>query len=364
MEYVHYGKGTSLLLASGKSVLVEELQVGQELLCADSAPAQVVDIKRSLQPLAYRLTPKIGNVVYVGGDHTLVLVGMCGPIRGRIVHMTALEYAHLPPKVRATYNWFKKPVASFQQSAHGSATPDEQPEDNSVALMRQAAPIELETYAYLYGLLVVAELSTPDKRAFAINTFRHTKLRNNTVVDDNFLDSLFADPDAVRSKILYGASSIRAEFLAGALDASSYNRTTKRFDVLVGTQAACDDLLFAAMSLGYYCSHIVNVRYNFAQRKLVKSYTVYVYPNTNSCMPSRVFDLLPIKVQFSGLFSTDFMIEQVFGKIETYTIAVKRDSDSADTGQCDNLEKNNLTHVFFGDFSIGAVHLASSLACT
>lgn len=327
-----YGKGTLFLRASGDPVAACDLRPGDLILSTDSSTVEIQSVTHIQKETAYKVVPKIGNVVYMGAHTTLTLVGMCGSARGSIVDMTVSEYTQLQVANRTLYNWFKQPVRWFHR-LDSVETETVVPID--VALMKLIMPLDLETHAYLYGLLLATGV-TKDKRAFAVSVFRHTKLQQSLDVDEQFLDRFIADIDQIRPNIIFGVKSVRAEFLAGALDASSYNRTTKRFDVHAVSQQACDDLLFAAMSLGYYCSHIVNLRYDFTCRQIVRSYTVYVYPNTNSCMPSRVFDVMPIKVQFNGLFSSDFAIEPVG---ETDMCQIKTTSTSP-------------TRVFFADFSV------------
>lgn len=302
-------------MADGTHRAVEDIGPDDSVLGDNSRARRVANtVKIASRPL-YRMSPKIGDSVLLGDGSDLALVKVSGPARGTLVAMPLEEYLSMPHRQRATLNWYRVPV-DFDK-ARTQACADATDTDK----MMCAAPTDSDTLAYLHGFFMDGTVSL-DKRKFVQSVFRHTRLSVDlgvggefSAVDDALLDALFGGtgsqwtathiPDFVK----YGKTSVRAEYLAGALDTSSYNKVTKRFDLAVASETLCRDLLFVASSLGYYCSYICNTKYSFAQGKHQRVYLVYVYPNTNTCMPSRIFDIVPIKTQFPNLFSTDFNVE-------------------------------------------------------
>jgi hypothetical protein len=282
-----FEKGTKILMYNGKIKSVQDVEIGDVVMGDDSTPRNVLSLSRG-HALLYKIVPKIGEPIIVNGDHIITIVKTKGNNKGQIIDISVDEYLKMPLKIKTNYNWIRVPV--------------------------EFPSIQQKIDPYVIGYFIDGDYSFI-KREFIKKHFPH--------ITDNVIDKLIEkNVPQIPNFILYSAVSDRAQYLAGMLDAkATYNATTKRFDIPLPSEELCEQVMYLAGSIGYYNSKIKNYKSNFFTQTQQVMWSCYIYVNTNTELPSKIFDINYIKTVFGGMFTTDFYItEHVPGDFYGFTV--------------------------------------------
>jgi hypothetical protein len=271
-----FEKGTKVLLYNGKIKLVEDVVIGDIVMGDDSTPRTVLSLSKG-HSLLYKIVPKIGEPVVVNGNHIITIVKTKGNNKGQIIDISVEEYIKMPLKLKTNFNWIRVPV-EFPK------------------IIQKIDP-------YIIGYFIDGDYSFI-KREFIKKHFSHTT--------DNIIDKLIEkNIPQIPNFIMYSAIEDRAQYLAGMLDAkATYNATTKRFDIPLPSEELCEQVMYLAGSIGYYNSKIKNFKSNFFTQTQQVMWSCYIYVNTNTDLPSKIFDINYIKTVFGGMFTTNFYITE------------------------------------------------------
>lgn len=282
-----FERGTKILMYNGKIKFVEDIQIGEIIMGDDSTPRTVLSLSRGYS-LLYKIVPKIGEPVVVNGNHIITIVKTKGNNKGQIIDISVEDYLKLPLKIKTNYNWIRVPV--------------------------EFPKINQKIEPYIIGFFIDGDYSFI-KREFIKKHFPH--------VTDNIIDKLIEkNIPQIPNFIMYSNIEDRAHYLAGMLDAkATYNATTKRFDIPLPSEELCEQVMYLAGSIGYYNSKIKNHKSNFFTQTQQVLWSCYIYVNTNTTLPSKIFDINYIKTVFGGMFTTDFYItEHTSGDFYGFTI--------------------------------------------
>lgn len=282
-----FAKGTKILMFNGSIKKVEDIIVGDEIMGDDSSKRTVLNLCRGNEDM-FRIVPKIGEPIVVNRGHIITIIKTTGRNRGQIIDMELADYLAMPVKYKSTYyNWIRVPVQFPSKNQHVDP--------------------------YVIGFFLDGDFSFV-KREFVKKQFR---LCDSMI--DNLIEKLV---HYVPPNIMYSSISDRALFLAGLLDSrATYNTVTKRFDVALPTEELCDQIMFISGSLGYYSSKIKNYKSNLFTHSQQIIWNCYIYVNTNTNLPSKMFDINYIRTSFGGIFTTEFYIEPV-GRDDYYGFEV------------------------------------------
>lgn len=282
-----FEKGTKILMYNGKIKSVEDVVLGDVVMGDDSTPRNVLSLSQG-HALLYKIVPKIGEAIIVNGNHIITIVKTKGNNKGQIIDISVEDYLKMPLKIKTNYNWIRVPV--------------------------EFPSIQQKIDPYVIGYFIDGDYSFI-KREFIKKHFPH--------ITDNVIDKLIEkNIPQIPNFILYSSVQDRAQYLAGMLDAkATYNATTKRFDIPLPSEELCEQVMYLAGSIGYYNSKIKNYKSNFFTQTQQVMWSCYIYVNTNTPLPSKIFDINYIKTVFGGMFTTDFYVtEHVPGDFYGFTV--------------------------------------------
>lgn len=268
--------GTKILMYNGEIKNVEEVQVGDIVMGDDSTPRNVLSLSRGRDTM-YKIIPKIGEPLVVNKHHILTIVKTKGNNKGQIIDIELNDFIKLSTKNKSTYNWIRVPV--------------------------EFPKIYQKIDPYIIGFFIDGDYSFI-KREFIKKHFN---------ISDNIIDKLIEkNVPIIPQSILFSDIEDRAKYLAGMLDSkATYNSITKRFDIPLPSEELCEQVMYLAGSIGYYNSKIKNYKSNFFTQTQQAMWSCYIYVNTNTILPSKIFDINYIKTVFGGMFTTDFYINEL-----------------------------------------------------
>lgn len=270
-----FERNTLILMFNGSVKYVQDIKVGDVVMGDDSTPRNVLSLSQGRDTM-YKITPKIGESVVVNKNHVITIIKIKGNNRGQIIDIPVHSFMNMSPKIKATYNWIRTPV-EFPK-CHQKIDP------------------------YIIGYFVDGDYSFI-KREFIKCHFDTSDSTIDKLIEKNI--------PRIPNHIMYSSIDDRAQYLAGMLDArSTYNSITKRFDMPLSTEELCDQVMFLAGSIGYYTSKIKNYKSNFFTQTHQLIWSCYIYVNSNTLLPSKIFDINYIKTVFGGIFTTDFYITE------------------------------------------------------
>lgn len=272
-----FEKGTKILLYNGERKSVEDVEVGDIIMGDDSTPRNVLTLSRG-RDVMYKIIPKIGEPLVVNKHHILTIVKTKGNNKGQVIDIELNDFMKLNSKNKSTYNWIRVPV--------------------------QFPKIYQKIDPYIVGFFIDGDYSFI-KREFIKKHFN---------ISDNIIDKLIEkNVPTIPTSIMFSNIDDRAKYLAGMLDSkATYNSITKRFDIPLPSEELCEQVMYLAGSIGYYNSKIKNYKGNFFTQTQQSMWSCYIYVNTNTILPSKIFEINYIKTVFGGMFTTDFYIEELY----------------------------------------------------
>ena len=262
------GKGTPVMLFSGKIKPVEEIIVGDLLMGPDSKPRKVTSICRGRENL-YRVNPVKGDSYVVNESHILSLkttgtrainhLGQRLKGHGIIVNMSVTDYLRASRHLRrSTVGWRAK--IDFPSTAiHHDLPPyilgvwlgDGDSRGRGFATTDPEIESELRSYAQSLAHGIRKEVIPGKCPMFHVSTFergrgrglRHNRFRRS-LHDLNLLQNKHV-PDCYR----INSKNVRLEVLAGLLDTDG-SLHGNCYDFISKSERLADDICFLARSLG------------------------------------------------------------------------------------------------------------------
>jgi hypothetical protein len=270
-----HAAGTKVIMASGRSVAVENIKVGDWLLGPDGTPRLVEQLHRGTDDM-YRIHPVHGSPFVVNGGHTLSLIatpyakGVGGLMTGaEIVNLSVREHLSRPknwqrnwklrrndrllPLVAKPEDLFIPPYVlgaligdgHLKPSAVSLTTPDPEIHDE-VADWVRAQGIRVRIEILPNNKSWTAHYPINDKGYHLPNPLTEALKAlglHGTLALEKFI------PDAYK----FGSVTTRLEMLAGLIDTDGYHIKTA-FEFSSKSPVLVDDVIFVARSLGLVCS--------------------------------------------------------------------------------------------------------------
>lgn len=313
-----HARGTSILLHSGLSKLVEDICVGDMLMGPDGSPRRVLNLIRGNEVM-YRITTIKGESFVVNENHILSLrrSGETSAQK-KIVNISVQEYIKKSRSFKNIHKLYKS---------------------NAIEFGVQRSPFPLDPY--FLGLLLgdgslkpknLSITTTDTEIVDAINVFAeqyrcHTSKftkPNNAVSSYSISRNIgtgIANPVAqyLRDMGLFGLNSIhkfiphqykvasvqdRLSLLAGLIDTDG-SRHGSVFDICLGSEQLIDDIIFIARSVGLHA---------IKKTRMIKGKVYFrtrISGNTN-IIPCRVPQKqCPLRKQIKNVLHHGFTIERL-----------------------------------------------------
>lgn len=241
-----HGRDTKIMMYDGSVKMVQDINIGDQLMGDDSKPRNVLSLARGREKL-YKVTPKKGNSYIVNESHILSL--KCSSEYSKtqkkdtVVDISVKEWLTLPESYRGrggVLYGYRVPV-SFN---HKDVTLD----------------------PYILGLWLgdgnsrTTSITTANAEARIMKIRRHDMNNiecalSTDIGKSNSMFSLLRDMNLITNKHIpsqykYNSRGIQLQVLAGLIDADGHLRE-KGYDIIQKDEQLLDDIIFIARSLGF-----------------------------------------------------------------------------------------------------------------
>jgi superfamily II DNA or RNA helicase len=264
-------KGTLVMLASGKSVPVETLKIGDLLMGPDSKPRRVLSLARGQDEL-FEVRQKNGNAYVCNGDHILALHRfqphgnwLCGNRRYEtsLATLTVYDYLKLPKTSKVNYRGFKVGVNfPFKKVPLDPYFLGLWLGDGSLHKPAVTSG-DTEVISFLYSFAKQMGLEVRPEEGSGCSTFhlvrhggKHVDESKNPLVGKLKRLSLFASTTGkfIPDIYLRNSRSVRMSLLAGLVDSDGYLKRTGQIEITSVYKRLTDEICWLARSLGFCAS--------------------------------------------------------------------------------------------------------------
>jgi hypothetical protein len=266
-----FARNTKVLMSDASIKNIQNIMVGDVLFGDDSTPRTVTQLCHG-QDEMYTIIPKFGQRVTVNKNHILSLLKIEQPNKGSIIDIPLQQFLEQPLAYRAMWHWFRA-------VAHFPTTP---------------TPID----PYVMGFISNSGLNIAKKK------FLDSQTTNEY--------SEYANLKRIPMCFIINSLETRRQLFGGIIDSYGvFNQNTKRFIIQSMNQEYIDQIHFIAGSLGYYSSKIRNTVSDFVNGCIpTPIYSCYIYPNTNSKLPTRIMNIDYNFVEVDGFFTSPFFVQR------------------------------------------------------
>lgn len=257
-----HAKGTPIMMASGRTKLVEDILPGDHVMGWDSTARSVQELHRGRQEMV-RIVPVKGEPFVVNLDHILTLVrtsrstGETYPSHkgGVIVDVTVREWLGWNKHKKHIFKLFRAPVSLINSSPQFSIQPYflgvylGDGSANIVAVTKPDPEIYLECQAqaahFGMGVSITGDPENPTY-LFNTNNIHHNPLRN--ALKELGLWQKQSGDRFIPVQYLLSSNEDRRQILAGLMDTDGH--LEHGFDYISKSKQLADDVTWLARSLG------------------------------------------------------------------------------------------------------------------
>ena len=265
-----HGKGTEILMYSGKIKNAEDIQKGELIMGDDSTPRKVLSTVTGKEEM-YRVTLRNGDSFTCNKSHILSLVMSDGNRYlhyrgGDIMNISVKDYLTLPDWVKRAFKAYKRPV-SFQKQKN---SPDfvippylygvwlGDGHSNIFGFTINDQDSEIVDYIKGYASCNNFEIRTVNERGCKTYFLHHGTLNSSQYPQRDFLKLSSTGGKHILREYLINSQENQLQLLAGLLDTDGH-LVDNCYEIATKFKQLRDDILFLCRSLGFAVTHRIKV---------------------------------------------------------------------------------------------------------
>ncbi len=253
------GRGTQVMLYSGRIVPVESIKVGDELMGPDSLPRKVLETNVGVGPL-YRITPIKGDSWVCNDAHVMTLKGTNSKM-GQTIDVELSKHLARDTVQRPDRDWklFRVPLEFDEQAFPyhpyliGVWLGDGTKSSTTLTLGYDKSPVKdwVVEYAKSIGMFVnVTDHPKTNCVSVAVNANDGRGPKANFLNKYYQIDCLSEGYKSIPSCYLFNSRKNRLELLAGLLDTDG-SLGTGGYDYVTSSSEMSDQIVYLCRSLGF-----------------------------------------------------------------------------------------------------------------
>jgi superfamily II DNA or RNA helicase len=252
------GKGTKIMMSTGKIELVENIKVGDLIMGDDSKPRKVLSLARGREQM-YKISSKKGDEYICNESHILSLKSSSNLSKkiqkGEIIDISVKNFLNLPKSYHGkggpllgykTQIIFKENDVDFDPYLFGFWLGDGSSRSPQIST-QEGCIIKyiVELFKNNYTDLYLSYISQYDYRICSLNKKNNRFmrfLRNNNLINNKHIPYEYK----------CNSRNIQLKVLAGLIDSDGYNKGGC-YEIIQKNSLLAEDIVYLCRSLGFAC---------------------------------------------------------------------------------------------------------------